>query len=73
MDRLSERIIIVKIVLENIIINVVSTYALQVALDKMSKEQHWEELNLTIVGLAKNEKLIVEADFKAHIGTEKKE
>ncbi|KAM2180691.1 hypothetical protein ACFX1R_035510 [Malus domestica] len=57
--RVGDRIMAIKIVIGQELINVISAYAPQVGLDTSSKEKFWEDLGDLVQGIAQTEKLFI--------------
>ncbi|TQD70292.1 hypothetical protein C1H46_044169 [Malus baccata] len=64
--RVGDRIMVIKIVIGQEIINVISAYAPQVGLDTSSKEKFWEDLGDLVQGIAQTEKLFIGGDLNGH-------
>ncbi|KAM1225087.1 hypothetical protein ACFX2G_044844 [Malus domestica] len=65
-----DRIMAIKIVIGQELINVISAYAPQVGLDTSSKEKFWEDLGDLVQGIAQTEKLFIGGDLNGHVGRE---
>ena len=63
-----DRIILVKLVVGDMVLNVISTYTTQVGLDESAKRQFWEDLDGIIRVVPNSEKLFI-GDLNGHIGT----
>jgi exonuclease III len=63
--RKGDRIIIVKLVHGNLVLNVVSAYAPQVGLDMSANRQFWEDLEDVVRSVPSNEKLFIGGDLMA--------
>ncbi|KAM0995557.1 hypothetical protein ACFX13_005723 [Malus domestica] len=57
--RVGDRIMAIKIVIGQELINVISAYAPQVGLDTSSNEKFWEDLGDLVQGIAQTEKLFI--------------
>ncbi|KAM1611225.1 hypothetical protein TB2_000020 [Malus domestica] len=68
--RVGDRIMAIKIVIGQELINVISAYAPQVGLDTSSKEKFWENLGDLVQGIAQTEKLFIGGDLNGHVGSE---
>ncbi|KAM2865587.1 hypothetical protein COP2_021752 [Malus domestica] len=68
--RVGDRIMAIKIVIGQELINVISAYAPQVGLDTSSKEKFWEDLGDLVQGIAHTEKLFIGGDLNGHVGRE---
>ncbi|KAM1178219.1 hypothetical protein ACFX2G_017970 [Malus domestica] len=66
--RVGDRIMAIKIVIGQELINVISAYASQVGLDMSSKEKFWEDLGDLVQGIAQMEKLC--RDLNGRVGRE---
>ena len=67
--RQGDRIILVKFVVGDMILNVISAYAPQVDLDESAKREFWEELDGLIKAVPSSEKLFTGGDLNGHVGT----
>ena len=65
--KLGDRIILVKLVIGDMVLNVISAYAPQVGLDESAKRQFWEDLDGLIRAVSSSEKLFI--DLNGHVGT----
>lgn len=63
-----DRIILVKLVIDNNIWNIISAYAPQVGLDQPTKEAFWEELGKIVEDIPLSETKFIGADFNGHVG-----
>ncbi|KAM1219346.1 hypothetical protein ACFX2J_046190 [Malus domestica] len=68
--RVGDKIMAIKIVIGQELINVISAYAPQVGLDISSKEKFWEDLGDLVQGIAQTEKLFIGGDLNGHVGRE---
>ncbi|KAI5617286.1 hypothetical protein C0J50_23231 [Silurus asotus] len=66
--RVSDRVMIVKLEFEGVMINVISAYAPQVGCEMEKKETFWSELDEVVEGVPRNERLVIGADFNGHVG-----
>ncbi|KAJ4774896.1 Craniofacial development protein 2 [Rhynchospora pubera] len=66
--RQGDRIILVKLVLGDLVLNVISAYAPQVGLSESIKIQFWEDLDGMIRSVRTTEKLFIGGDFNGHVG-----
>ncbi|KAF7703561.1 hypothetical protein C0J45_1013 [Silurus meridionalis] len=66
--RVSKRVMNVKLEVEGVMINVISAYAPQVGCEMEEKEKFWNELDEAVEGVARNERLVIGADFNGHVG-----
>ena len=66
--RQGDRIILVKLVVGDMVLNVISAYAPQVGLDESAKRQFWEDLDGLIRAVPSSEKLFI-GDLNGHVGT----
>ena len=69
-QRKSDRIMAIKVLVGSIFVNVVSVYAPQVGLPEDIKKLFWEDLDMIIQDIPRSEKLFIGGDFNGHIGTE---
>ncbi|KAM2016499.1 hypothetical protein ACFX16_046908 [Malus domestica] len=68
--RVGDRIMAIKIVIGQELINVISAYAPQVRLDTSLKEKFWEDLGDLVQGIAQMEKLFIGGYLNGHVGRE---
>ena len=66
--RQEDRIILVKFVVGDMVLNVISVYAPQVGLDESAKRQFWEDLDGLIRAVPSSEKHFI-GDLNGHVGT----
>ena len=67
--RQGNRIILVKLVIGDMVLNVISAYAPQVGFDESAKRQFWEDLDGLIRVVPSSEKLFIGEDLNGHVGT----
>ncbi|KAJ1279118.1 hypothetical protein BS78_04G131400, partial [Paspalum vaginatum] len=58
-----------KLVIGDLILNVISAYAPQVGLDENVKRQFWEDLDGMVRTVPTSEKLFIRGDLNGHVGT----
>ncbi|XP_042517522.1 uncharacterized protein LOC122091581 [Macadamia integrifolia] len=66
--RLRDRILAIKLVLGDEVINIVCAYAPQAGLDDRVKVQFWEDMDELIQGLSQRKKIIFGGDLNGHVG-----
>ena len=66
--RLGDRIILVKLVVGDLVFNVISAYAPQVGHDESTKRQFWGDLDSLVRAVPTNEKLFIGGDLNNHVG-----
>ncbi|KAI5094883.1 hypothetical protein C0J45_14958 [Silurus meridionalis] len=66
--KVSDRVMIVKVEVEGMMINVISAYAQQVGCEMEEKERFWSELDEVVDGVPRKERLVIGADFNGHVG-----
>ncbi|KAI5630562.1 hypothetical protein C0J50_7584 [Silurus asotus] len=66
--RVSDRVMIVKVEVEGMMINVISAYAPQVGCEMEERERFWSELDKVVDGVPRKERLVIGADFIGHVG-----
>ena len=66
--RQEDRIILVKLVIGDMVLNVISAYAPQVGLDESAKRQFWEDLDGLIRAVLSSEKFFI-GDLNGYVGT----
>ena len=67
--RKGDRLILVKVVVGDLILNVIRAYAPQVGLDMSIKRQFWEDLEGLVSSVPTNEKLFIGGYLNGHVGT----
>ncbi|XP_063540351.1 uncharacterized protein LOC134749358 [Cydia strobilella] len=67
-DRKSDRIIAMKVMLENVTLNLISVYAPQSGCDDVAKEKFWEDFDAVTMTIPANEEIYVGGDFNGHVG-----
>ena len=66
--RLGGRIILVKLVVGDLVFNVISAYAPQVGHDESTKRQFWDDLDSLVRAVPTSEKLFIGGDLNNHVG-----
>ena len=66
--RSNDRIMLVRIVVGEEVISIVSAYSPQVGLDKQVKREFWDNLGNQMRTIPKDEKVFLGGDFNGHIG-----
>jgi hypothetical protein len=59
----------IKLIFEDLILNVISAYAPQVGLSDDVKRRFWEDLEDMVRGVPSSEKLFIGGDLNGHVGT----
>jgi exonuclease III len=67
--RQRDKIIMIKLILGDLVLNVISAYAPQVGLSDDIKRRFWEDLEDMVRGVSSSEKLFIRGDFNGHVGT----
>ena len=67
--RQGDRIILVKLVISDMVLNVISAYAPQVGHDESAKQLFWEDLDRLVRAIPSSEKLFIGGDLNGHVGT----
>jgi exonuclease III len=67
--RQGDRIILVKLVISDMVLNVISAYAPQVGHDESAKRLFWEDLDGLVRAVPSSEKLFIGGDLNGHVGT----
>jgi hypothetical protein len=67
--RQGDRIILVKLLVGDLVFNVISAYAPQIGLNESVKMQFWEELDALVSSVLISEKLFIEGDLNGHVGS----
>ncbi|KAF7710720.1 hypothetical protein HF521_009592, partial [Silurus meridionalis] len=68
LKRVSDRVMIMKLEVEGMMINVISAYAPQVGFEMEEKERFWGELDGVVDSVPRKERLVIRADFNGHVG-----
>ena len=68
--RCNERIMVVRIVVGEEVVSIISAYGPQVALDEQVKREFWDNLGDLIDTIPTDEKVFIGDDFNGHIGKE---
>ena len=66
--RQGDRIILVKLVIGDMVLNVISAYAPQVGHNESDKRQFWEDLDGMVRAIPSTEKLFIGGDLNGHVG-----
>ena len=66
--RVSDRIMMVNLVFEGVMINVISAYAPQVGCEMEHKLQFWNDLDEVMHCIDKEERVVIGADLNGHVG-----
>jgi hypothetical protein len=67
--RQGDKIILVKLIVGDLVFNVISAYAPQICLNESVKMQFWEELDALVSRVLISEKLFIGGDLNGHIGS----
>ena len=67
--RQGDRIILVKLVISDMVLNVISAYAPEVVHDESAKRLFWEDLDRLVRAVPSSEKLFIGDDLNGHVGT----
>jgi hypothetical protein len=67
--RQGDRIILVKLLVGDLVLNIISAYAHQIGLDERVKRQFWEELDALISSVPISEKLFIGGDLNGCVGS----
>jgi exonuclease III len=67
--RQGDKIIIIKLIFGDLVLNVISAYAPQVGLSDDVKRRFWEDLEDMIREVPSSEKLFIGGDLNGHVGT----
>ncbi|XP_056694778.1 uncharacterized protein [Spinacia oleracea] len=68
-SRKSDRIMSIKLVLGDEVVNIVSAYAPQAGLDASTRQEFWEDLEEVVQRVPRSEKLIIGGDLNGHVGS----
>lgn len=66
--RINDRLIVVKLLLSNVIMNVISVYGPQTGCDDVVKDKFWEDFDAMIIDIPTTEDIFVGGDFNGHVG-----
>ncbi|XP_045445776.1 craniofacial development protein 2-like [Melitaea cinxia] len=66
--RVNDRVIAVKLLIEDSVLNVVSVYAPQTGCDDSMKERFWEDFDAVIMKVPECEEIYIGWDFNGHVG-----
>ncbi|KAK3573023.1 hypothetical protein QTP86_012246 [Hemibagrus guttatus] len=66
--RVSDRVMSLKLEIEDAMLNVVSGYAPQVGCELEKKERFWSELDEVMESIPTGERVVIGADFNGHVG-----
>ena len=66
--RQGDRIILIRLVVGDSVLNVISAYAPQVGLSESTKIQFWEDLDSMFSTVSTSEKLFIGGDINGHVG-----
>ena len=69
MRRQGDRIILVKLVISDMVLNVISAYAPKVGHDESAKRLFWEDLDHLVRMVPSSEKLFIGGDLNGHVST----
>jgi hypothetical protein len=67
--RQGDKIILVKLLIEDLIFNVISTYDPQISLNESIKMQFWEQLDALVSSVPISEKLFIGEDLNVHVSS----
>jgi hypothetical protein len=67
--RQGDRIILVKLLVGDLVFNVISAYAPQIGLNETIKMQLWEQLDDLVSSVPISEKLFIGGDLNGHVGS----
>ncbi|XP_045774234.1 craniofacial development protein 2-like [Maniola jurtina] len=67
-QRVNDRIIVVKLVIQSVVANIMSVYAPQVGCDDDMKEKFWKDFDAVMMGVPKSEEIYIGGDFNSHVG-----
>ena len=69
-QRVSERIIVLRVAIGKLVINVISAYAPQVNLSMEEKEGVWVRMTETVSRIGPGERVLIGGDLNGHVGAE---
>ncbi|XP_045449635.1 craniofacial development protein 2-like [Melitaea cinxia] len=67
-NRVNDRVIIVRLLMEDSVLNIVSVYAPQTGCDDSMKERFWEDFDAVIMRVPECEEIYIGGDFNGHVG-----
>jgi exonuclease III len=67
--RQGDKIIMIKLIFGDLVLNVISAYAPQVGLSDDVNRRFWEDLEDMVRGVPSSEKLFIGGDLNGHVGT----
>ncbi|XP_048483178.1 craniofacial development protein 2-like [Plutella xylostella] len=67
-NRVSDRIIYIRILLGDLALTIMSVYAPQAGCDERIKEKFWEEFDTTLMNVPSDDQLVIGGDFNGHVG-----
>lgn len=67
-NRISDRLMLIKLAMDKVVLTVLSCYAPQVGLDDTVKDAFYDQLQNTVAKVSASETLIICGDFNGHIG-----
>ncbi|KAJ7976642.1 Retrovirus-related Pol polyprotein LINE-1 [Quillaja saponaria] len=67
--RKSDRIVLVKLMIDEDAFNIISAYAPQIGLEESTKKAFWKDLEEIVQGVPLGEKLFISADLNGHVGS----
>jgi exonuclease III len=67
--RQGDMIILVKLLVVDLVFNVISVYASQISLNESIKRQFWNQLDALISNVPISEKLFIGGDLNEHVGS----
>jgi hypothetical protein len=67
--RQGDKIILVKLLVGDLIFNVISAYDPQIGLNESIKRQFWEQLDALVSSVPISEKLFIGGDLNGHVGS----
>ena len=70
--RIGDRIIMLKLVLGNKFIYVISAYAPQIGLDAETKVKFWEDMDDLVCRIGNEDSIFIGGDFNGHVGKDRK-
>ena len=65
--RKCDRILLIKLILGDEVVNVISAYAPQIGYDDASKRKFWDDLDVVMQGIPLEEKIFIGGDFNGHV------
>jgi len=70
--RKNHRVRVVKLIIEEKVLNIVNVYVLQVGCEEKDKDVFWRVMNKVLQGIQVNEDTVIGGDINEHVGSERR-